>query len=88
MGPERLELSQISPLDPKSSASTSFATGPYSVFIFQSALFLTDFLFISPASTNLSSDVTFSHIFVGRVPQALILFSFLSTKDIYSFAYV
>ena len=28
VGPERLELSQIAPLDPKSSASTNFATGP------------------------------------------------------------
>ena len=88
MGPERLELSQISPLDPKSSASTSFATGPYSVFIFQSALFLTDFLFVSPASTNLSSDVTFSHIFVGRVPQALILFSSYHQKIYFSFAHL
>ena len=29
LGSERLELSQISPLDPKSSASTNFATSPY-----------------------------------------------------------
>lgn len=28
MGPERLELSHIAALDPKSSASTNFATGP------------------------------------------------------------
>ncbi len=28
VGPERLELSHIAALDPKSSASTNFATGP------------------------------------------------------------
>ncbi len=32
MGPERLELSHIAALDPKSSASTNFATGPYLIF--------------------------------------------------------
>ncbi len=29
VGPERLELSHIAALDPKSSASTNFATGPW-----------------------------------------------------------
>ena len=34
VGPERLELSHIAALDPKSSASTNFATGPHGTCIF------------------------------------------------------
>ena len=33
MGPERLELSHIAALDPKSSASTNFATGPDRIYL-------------------------------------------------------
>ncbi len=33
MGPERLELSHIAALDPKSSASTNFATGPWFIYL-------------------------------------------------------
>lgn len=35
VGPERLELSHIAALDPKSSASTNFATGPKVLLNFQ-----------------------------------------------------
>ena len=37
VGPERLELSHIAALDPKSSASTNFATGPW-LFIYYSVI--------------------------------------------------
>ncbi len=42
VGPERLELSHRKTLDPKSSASTNFATGPFDIaIIFYNTKYLT-----------------------------------------------
>lgn len=69
VGPERLELSHIAALDPKSSASTNFATGPWHLFIFSCQIF---FRAVSQLVERLPSPLTKRYLIVlfGRVPQA------------------
>lgn len=57
MGPERLELSHIAAPDPKSGASTNFATGPLNLFNCKYILYLlgliVNVLTICAATTSL-----------------------------------
>lgn len=80
VGPERLELSHIAALDPKSSASTNFATGPHLRFLF-------NFHFCFHLSWTCASTAPLTKQFLivlfGRVPQAHALsdnYKFTPTK--------
>lgn len=74
MGPERLELSHIAALDPKSSASTNFATGPwvYSIVIYLGSGEIGDYR-INPSTCPLQN-LTFSQLLWGPCHRPMFIY--------------